>query len=140
MQIPAICFLSWIIAIIFASSSKKISIFALDQKLLTSYQQSYKSWWTFAGKTSTTLKSFKNKLIIRTSSLRATLPVTKFGWIVNISKQNKTGSLRPSFSDYSECYILYANKPTNGNYWSSKRYMIFSTCHYWSWTPLRRDG
>ena len=64
------------------------------------------SWWPFARKTSTLLKSFKSKLTIKTSSQKATLPVIKFGWIANTSKPNKTKSLRLSSSNYFEYYIL----------------------------------
>ena len=62
-------------------------------------------WWLFARRTSTTLKSFKSELTIKASSLGAMHLVTKFGWIVNTSKPNEIGSLRPSSSDRSEFYI-----------------------------------
>ena len=37
-------------------------------------------------------KNFKNELIIKVSSSKAMLPTIKFGWILNISKPNKSGS------------------------------------------------
>ena len=40
-------------------------------KQLTSYWQSNKSWWSFTKRTSTMLKSFKNKVTISACSLEA---------------------------------------------------------------------
>ena len=61
---------------------------------------------TFAGKISTMLKNFKNKLTIRPWSLGATYQIIKFVWTANISKSNKTKSWKQSFLNCSKSYIL----------------------------------
>ena len=70
-----------------------------------SYQQNHKIWWPFAKKTSITLKSFKNQLTIKVSSLEPTPLVTKFSWIANTSNPNATENLKSNSLDCSEFYI-----------------------------------
>ena len=43
-------------------------------------------------KTSTMPKNFRNRPIIKVSSLEAMFLVIKFGWITNILRQNKIGN------------------------------------------------
>ena len=64
-------------------------------------------------KTSTTLKNFKSEPTTKVLSLEAMLLVTKFGWIANTSKSNKTESWKQSFLDHSKSYILLESKPIN---------------------------
>lgn len=65
MQAPVICFLSSTVAITLASYTKKTLIPTSSQNQQTNDQQSLKSSWPFVKKTSTMVKSFKNKLIIK---------------------------------------------------------------------------
>ena len=37
----------------------------------------------------------------------------KFSWIANISNQNKTKNLKPSFMAFSKSYIQLKNRRTN---------------------------
>lgn len=55
------------------------------------------------------LKSFKNKLIIKTFNPKTILLITKFGSIVNISKPSKTkSSLETTF--FGPFQVLYLGK------------------------------
>ena len=101
----AIRLLSWTKAIILAFPLKKILILASDQNQQMSSQRNYEIWWLFARRTSTTLKSFKNELTTKASSLRGTLLVTKFGWIANTSKPNANRNLSLSSLNRYKFYI-----------------------------------
>ena len=107
---------SWTVGTIFWCFMRKILTSALSLSQQISYRQHYKSWWPFPIKTSIMLRGFKINLTTKTLSQAATPLVTKFGWIVNISRPNATGSWRPSFSNCFKCYIQCANKPISLNY------------------------
>ena len=60
-----------------------------------------------------TLKNFRSGPIIKTSSLRAMLPIIKFGETTNILRSNKTGSWRQSFLGYFKFFICLESKFTS---------------------------
>ena len=119
---------------------RKTPILALNWNQQTSYQQNYKIWWPFAKRTFTTLKSFKSKLIIKVSSIGATPQVTKFGWIANTLRLNKTRNLKLNFVDCFKCYNQQASKPISLNYQRNRRFTIFFIYYCWSRISLSGSG
>ena len=75
-------------------------------------------------------KIFKNMFIIKVSNLEVMSLTIKFGWIVNILRPNKTGSLKQSFLNSSGFYILLGNKLINWSFLKNIKFIIFFISYY----------